>query len=311
MADDLFGLADLATINDRNLADLEVTDLLQDAPFLGVLPAAPASNGTVHKYLKETGAPVVGYRVINDGREHDHSEDTAVTINLAILDATFKVDVAVPSEYKNGGRDAWLTKELNRHLRAAFSKMEKQVFYGTTAQGDAVGHTGINDELSAASDAMVTALSTGTALTSVYLIRATENDCTAILGNEGNIDSMEPTIIEVAGAVTGTLPMWYVPTTGWAALQLGSAYSIHRIANVETASTGDTLTDDIIYDALAEFPASKQPNYIVMHRFARRDLRKSRTATNQTGSPAPLPVDVDGIPIIVTDSIRVDETEVV
>lgn len=310
MADDLFGLADLATINDNNLADIDVTDLLDEAPFLAALPATGASNGTTHKYLKETGAPVVGFRAVNDGREHDHSEDTLVTTNLAILDATFKADVAIASEYKDGGADGFINRELMRHLKAAFSKAEKQFFYGTTAQGDAAGFAGINDELDALADAMVSN-ATGTAnLTSIYLVRAGNDDAVAVLGNDGEISALDPQIMEVAGA-TGTFPAWYVPVTGWISLQLGSLYSIHRIANVSTTEAGLKMTDDLVFAALAEFPSNKWPTHIVAHRYAVRDLRDSRTATNGTGTPAPWPTEIEGIPIIMTDSIRTDETAVV
>lgn len=45
------------------------------------------------------------------------------------------------------------------------------------------------------------------------------------------------------------------------------------------------------------------PNYIVMNRRSAAQLRKSRTATNATGAPAPWPTEIEGIPIIVTDAI--------
>jgi hypothetical protein len=82
------------------------------------------------------------------------------------------------------------------------------------------------------------------------------------------------------------------------ALQLGSKYSAGRIANVEAA-----LTDDLIYEALSQFPASLQPTMICMNRSSLKLLRKSRTATNVTGAPAPRPTEVEGIPIFVTDQI--------
>jgi hypothetical protein len=85
-------------------------------------------------------------------------------------------------------------------------------------------------------------------------------------------------------------------------VQLGGAYSAARICNVQTK-----LTDDDIYSGLALFPASRQPNVIVMNRNALKLLRESRTATNPTGNPAPRPTEVDGIPIIVADAVRSDE----
>ena len=44
MSDTFMTLADLVKMNDQNLADLQITDLLQDAPLLAALAADTASN---------------------------------------------------------------------------------------------------------------------------------------------------------------------------------------------------------------------------------------------------------------------------
>jgi len=92
MADSLLALADLVKINDISVRDLGATDIFNDAPVLNQLSADMASHGTQHKYVKESGAPTVGFRAPNAGRDHSSSEDTVVTIDLKILDACFHVD---------------------------------------------------------------------------------------------------------------------------------------------------------------------------------------------------------------------------
>ena len=189
------------------------------------------------------------------------------------------------------------------------SVLEKQVIYGVG--NDANGFAGLHDnaQLDAVDDTMViecaTPGSTASSQTSVYILRHGQDDCSFILGNDGRIVvEDEPTIIQKAGASTDRsyYPALFVPVTGYAGFQIGGAYSAARICNIETA-----LTDDDIYDALALFPASRQPNAIVMNRDAMKLLRKSRTATNPSGDPAPRPTEVDGIPIIVTDSVKSTE----
>ena len=81
-----------------------------------------------------------------------------------------------------------------------------------------------------------------------------------------------------------------------------SVASVVRIANV-TGDAGKGATDALISKALALFPASRQPNVILMGRRSRNQLQASRTATNPTGAPAPLPEDSFGIGIITTDGI--------
>ncbi|MCC9644391.1 hypothetical protein LOC71_19130 [Rhodopirellula sp. JC740] len=111
MADTPITIADLVKINSMDVADNDVSDLLIDAPLIRSLVADTASNGTSHKYTKEASAPVVGFRSANDGRDHDASSDTLVTIDLKILDASFHVDKAVADAYTKGGPDGLMARE--------------------------------------------------------------------------------------------------------------------------------------------------------------------------------------------------------
>ncbi|WLD11881.1 major capsid protein [Planctellipticum variicoloris] len=311
MANEYLGLTELLQISDMNLADLNVTDLLQDAPLLAALAAGPASHATEHKYLKETGAPVVGFRAPNAGRENKKSADTLVTIVLKILAASFDCDKAIADAYPKGAQQ-WLGREAIRHLKAAFAGAEGQILYGVGSDAD--GFVGLADAstLNALADAMVVNAAGTTAATgsSVFLIRTNEdgNDCTLIAGKEGKIEVGDTVVIQKDdGTATGkSYPAYYTPIEGWLGLQIGSAYSVGRIANL-TADPGKGLTDALIYEALSRFPASRQPNRIAMNRRSLEQLRKSRTATNATGAPAPIPTEVEGIPIVTTDQIKSTE----
>ncbi|GAF84919.1 unnamed protein product, partial [marine sediment metagenome] len=154
MAETYATLAGLVQFNDKNLADLEVTDLLQDAPLLAMLHAQAASNGTLHKYLKLTTASSAAFRAANAGLTKTNSADTLVTDTLAILDGSFPVDVALAQEAKNG-KDAYLMMELMRTMKTVFSTTEKQIIYGVG--NDATGFPGLSDnaQLDALADAMV------------------------------------------------------------------------------------------------------------------------------------------------------------
>jgi hypothetical protein len=299
---------------------LDVTDLLDRAPLLQVITATAASNGTLHKYLKQTRASDAGFRSANAGRAKSNSQDLLVEATLKIIDGSFDTDVALAMGYK-GGVEAWIQKELIRTMKQAMFVIERQMFYGTKQQtgggylADSGGFTGLANStaLDATADSMVIAPATspGTtadAQTSVWLIRHGIDDVAMVLGNDGRFAvEEEPTIIQKLVDATEldagkSYPAYYVPVTGWGALQLGSIYSAGRICNIESK-----LDDDDIYEALSKFPSDKLPNVIAMNRKALSLLRKSRTATNATGAPAPFPTDVAGIPIVATDAIRVDE----
>ena len=306
MPDSLFALADLLKINDISLAPIDVTDLLNAAPLISRLPYVPATHGTVHKYTKESTAPTVGFRAANAGRAFSKSGDTEVTATLKILDWSYAVDKAIADAYVLGGASAFVGREGRRHLRAALFAYEKQILNGTV-DGDAAGFDGFADVIDLANamcvDAGGTTASTGS---SVYMIRAAESDVIGVLGNNGVFDMAESVVQNyVASGVN--LPVYYTAGTGYCGLQVGSAHSIGRIANL-TQDSGKGLTDDLLYELQSLFPTDRQPTHIVMNRRSREQLRASRTATNATGVPAPLPDQWEGIPIIPTDAILNTET---
>ena len=310
MASALNTLAGLIQFNDANNDDINVSDLLDDSPLLQVLFAKAASNGTLHKYLKQTVASGNAFRAANAGLTKTYSQDEQVTDTLKILDGSFSVDKALADAY-SGGPAAYIQKELMRTMKERLFNLEEQIINGVNA--DAAGFIGLQDDpqLDATSDAMViaagTAGSSADVQSSVYLIRSGDDDVAAIMGNEGSIvvsDTGVSPIYDSASALT-TYPGYYTGVVGYAGFQIGGAFSAARICNVETA-----LDDDDIYDALALFPAARQPTHIVMNRASLKLLRASRTATNQTGAPAPRPTEVEGIPIVVSDAVTQTEAVV-
>ncbi|AMV16593.1 major capsid protein [Planctomyces sp. SH-PL14] len=304
------GLTDLVKINDRNLADINVTDLLEDAPVLKRMAAVLASNGTEHKYLKQTQTGGAGFRDMNDGITQTVSADTLVTVTLKILDASFQLDKAYCDGYRFGP-EAAIDREGMRKLRAAFALAEKQMFYGTASPGNSAGFAGLgnnaafnNKDDSMVVDATGTTASTGS---SVWLFRSTEEDLAIVAGNDGQIVMDESYPIQATGT-NGPFPAYYTPITGWLGLQFGSVYSVVRICNL-TEDSGKGLTDDLIAKALEKIPAGKRSNlFLAGSRRSQRQLQDSRTATNPTGDPAPLPESAFKIPFIVTDQIVNTET---
>jgi len=303
----------LIQFNDKNLADLQITDLLQDAPLLAILTAIEASNGTQHKYLKQDGASSVGFRAALGGLAKTASTDTLITETCHIIDGSFDTDVALADAFK-GGRDAWLQLELVRTMRQAMAVIEKQMIYGNTSPGDTSGPDGMEDNaaLDATGDTMVhnAGGSNVNTQTSCLLIRHGINDFAVIAGNGGRfVVEDEPTIIQKtpdpSGAPTVHYPALYVPVTGYIGSQYGSAYSVARICNIEcnVLTSTTAFTDDMIAAALSKFPAARMPNVVAMNRNALRLLRQSRSSYSVTGAPAPFPTEAFGIPIVVSDQI--------
>lgn len=306
MADDFLGVSDLIA-DALDLSGTEINNILRGGPVVARLPFTESSNGTTHKYITHTADPVTGFRAENAGREFDHSVDVAVTATLKILDWSWASDKAVADAWKRG-REAFLTRESMRHVKSAVSKMEKQLFYGTSALGDSTGFAGLANlaQLDDSDDSMVVnaAGTTADTASSVYLLNLGESSGIAgVYKGDGPAFDMGETIVQDFLDGDGKhYPAYYTPACTWFGMQIGGAYSVSRIANL-TADAGKGLTDDLIYAAIEKHPVGHEPDVIVMNRRSREQLRSSRTATNATGTPAPLPEEVAGIPILLTDTL--------
>jgi hypothetical protein len=304
MAEDIATLAGLVQINNLNNDDIDVSDLLQDAPLIAAMAAVPASNGTNHSYLKETVAEGVAFRAVNAGVTNANSQDVEVSAVLKILDASYDVDTALARKAR-GGAEAYLEKRNMRKIAASLSTSESQIIYGTGAE--AGGFIGLFDNaaLNGLADSMVIEPAIpGTTVaeqTSVIFMRTGEDDCAYIAGNDGEIAIDDPVIdrkVVNPGTDNKVLGVFFVNINGWGGVQYGSAFSVGRIANIETS-----LTDDDMYAMLAKFPANRQPNLIAINRPANELLRKSRTAVNATGKAADYEDSFAGIKVVVTDRL--------
>ena len=307
MADAYLTSADVAHFNKTDM-DLLVSDVLNEAPVLAAL-SARAIRGNSFVYTRQSAAAAAGFRAVNDGIENTKSTYAKITCSLGVLDASFGVDVAA-AQVDERGWEHIMGIEASSHLTSAMSKFEQQIFNGTVGGAssdafngfadDAVMHVGGAMNVDAEGDTA----STGS---SCYLIRSGEGDVQALWGQNGELAIGELQVLERAGSATGRFPAYYHSITGWTGLAQGSSYSVARICNL-TEQAGKGLTDALIYQALALFPAARGPNMIACSRRSLRQLQASRTATSATGAPAPFPTEVEGVPIITTDSLLNTET---
>ena len=297
MANDLQTLANVLNVRDTDLNILPNT-ILDDAPLLQVMPAKSVA-GYQNIYRRRTGAPTVGFRTPNAGKEHDKTDYTKITEDLSYLDFTSQMDVAV-AESDIRGWEACVAEEAQSHLRAAMSVLEKQILNDTDS-GSFTGFAALGT-LDAAADEMVVDAGGATAGTSVYAIRFGPEDVQLTVGASGSM-SLGGTYkqqVEAVGSADTFYQAYITPGHFWVGVQVANTRSVGRIASI---NSGAPLTDDLISDLLGKFPVSRWPSVLVMNRTAWQQLQDSRTATNVTGAPAPFPNQSFGVPIVVTDSL--------
>ena len=139
---------------------------------------------------------------------------------------------------------------------------------------------------------------------SLYAIKAGDNDVKLVTPMSQGV-TLGDTIVTEANDTNH--PVYYTPASLYIGLQLGGKYSIGRIANLSVTTDTKPLTDDLISDLLAVFPAGSLPDFMITNRTMRKELQQGRTATNPTGSPAPFPDSAFGVPLFTTDAITITE----
>ena len=293
-------LADLQRFNDRTLADVEMSDIHDSAPLIKRLAAVPSSNGTLHRYEVETGAPVVGFRNLNEGRVNTKASVRTVESALKILDAGTSVDRAAADADQNG-KAAHIAKKAKRNLKAAHFVAEQQIINGEAEKGfmglrQAMAHLDNEYVINAGG-------TTANAGSSIYIIVTNDEGSDVALVSNKEITVGETTEVLLYDEDGKPFDGYRTPVLGWLGLQIGSKTSLVRIANI-TEQAGKGATDDLVYRGLELLPSDKHPELILMSRRSRRQIRESRTATNNTGAPAPLPTDVEGIEIVTSDAVE-------
>jgi hypothetical protein len=286
-----------------DLSGTEISNILSATPVVNRMQFVESSNGTTHKYIVHATNPTVDFIAETGGREFSRSTDTTVTATLAALDFSFPVRKTT-ADGTRMGRERVIAKEGLRHIASAMTVLERQILNTTSGSG----FTGFRTlgTLDALADAMVVNATGSTANTasSVYLVNEGESVgvCGVYRGDGPTIEMGDTILMDMLNADGTHYPAYYTPAMAYFGLQVGGAFSVSRIANI-TADSGKGLTDALLYEAWSRHPIGQKPTAIYMNRRSQEQLRKSRTATNATGAPAPLPDNWEGIPIVVTDNI--------
>lgn len=259
------------------------------------------------------GRTTGSFRDANQGTAPIKSTYENRLVETYILEARTRTDKAVADSHEDGAAAA-IALEAEGVMEGEMQGLAAQFYYGTGAGGNSAGFPGLIQAYDATNmvvDAGGTTANTGS---SVWLVREGPKDVTWAWGLNGQITASPLRIESVVDASDASKYYdAYVQTFyGRPGLQVGSTRSVCRIKKL-TADSGKGLTDALINQALAKFPAGLGPNVIFMSRRSAQQLQGSRTATSPTGQPAPwvnfiLGMDGRQIPIHVTEAISDTES---
>lgn len=265
-------------------------------------------QGTSYKTLIRTGLPTVGFRDGNQGAASGKSRYENRLVETFIMNPRWDVDKAIADKSEDGWQ-ILMADEAAGQIAAGIQQLGRQFYYGRNTAaalgGHAKGFAGLIDVVDAnyVVDAGGTTADTGT---SVWAVKFGPKAVQWIYGANGSMDPTEVSQRDVRDADGNPYTAYFQELFLYPGLQVTSPRFIARIKKL-TEDSGKGLTDARLSALLEKFPVGVRPDAIFMTKRSRRQLRDSRTATNDTGKEAPLPSDYEGIPIVVTESISITE----
>ena len=303
----LTGVPNLADVSalDAGIGSPVIGEAIGESPEVAVFPVDTIAGSTVELSVR-TGLPTVGFRDANEGRDYKKGTFEPRLFQTMVIEEPIGVDIqGVLNASANPGRV--LAAEAAAVTQAVVQHIGVQTWYGGTAQSDADAKAppGIYDQYDTSNEVDAGGSSTKT---SAWMVRLGMDTLDHVYGNGTTLnysEFREETIFDSNDKKLRGLVSYL---SGRVAVRLSNKKTAVRIKNIDGSS--NDLTDALLFQALQKFRENKvgQPNAIFMTPRSHEGLRAARTATNPSGTPAPLLDNWEGIPIYVTNNLSNAET---
>lgn len=299
-------LVDVAKL-DAGIGSPLISEVAMLAPEARVFPVDVIQGGSVEISVNTTSA-TVAFRNANEGTTPSIGGFESRLFQTQVIEHPIVIDIqGVLNASKDPARTMMGTARTV--LEGVLKHIGVQTWYGGTAQSgaDTKAFAGLLAQSNTAATHVVDA-DGSTALTSVFMARLGNDYCDHVYGNGTSLNMgewMEETVESSAGKKLRALVAY---VSGRVTARLSNKNALVRIKKVGT-DTGKKLTDLLLFSAYEKFLSlGQEPNAIFMTPRSLEQLRASRTATNPSGAPAPIPTDWNGVPIYLTNSISHAET---
>lgn len=298
-------LADVAVL-DEGIGSSVIDEASTGAPEIAVFPVDTIVGSSIELSVR-SGQPSVGFRNANEGRDFKSGDFISRLFQTTIIEEPIGVDIqGVLNASRNPGR--LLQSEAAAVTAAVFEHIGFQTWYGASAQSgaDSKAAPGLIQQYDSTN--MEVDAGDSTAKTSVWMLRLGVEVCDHVYGNDTTLNYgewREEMMTDSNNKKLRGLVNWL---SGRVAPRLANKRAALRIKNCGTDTPA--LDDDLLYSGYQKFRElnAAGPNAIFMTPRSQEQLRASRTATNETGQPAPLPDQWRGIPIYPTNNISEAET---
>lgn len=251
-----------------------------------------------------TGLPTVGFRYLNEGYAAGKPTFAQRTFQCGNLDVQIPVDKRLVDKAKSRGR--FLESRSAPYVSAALDLAIRQMWYGVS--NDAKGFVGLIAQ-SNPDAAHVVNVGGSADKSSVWFLELGRETLSWLWGNDTTI-YLDPqwkdvTLYDADDKPFPGLENWVHGSPG---LRLANKNAAVRVKNIGITE-GKTLTDDHLYAAMKLCTdLGMVPTVIYMNGRSGEQLRSSRVATNNVGTPPPLPTTWENIPIRYSPYISSAET---
>lgn len=275
------------------------------APELTLFPGFSVS-GLSYTSLRRVSVPEGGFTKLGAGSvpgksQFDNAEFFCYNYKNPLLET---VDRA---RANRKGEAAFLSMALSGAIRGAILKLGRTLYYGARAfGGGADAHPGLIDLYDADNMTVDAGGTADDTCSSVWLVKVgnmEDGNVSYVFGNNQgltNADWLRMLAAPNPEEPTKITQCWGNEVTASPGISLADPTCVVRIKKL-TNENGKGMNDSLGQFALEKFPTGVIPDFALMTKRTRRQLQQSR-ATPENKRP-PLPTDIEGIPIIVTDSL--------
>jgi hypothetical protein len=277
------------------------------APELGLVPAFSVDELS-YTSLRRISVPEGGFAAIGAGTAAGVSQYENGFFQCFQYKNLIEETKDKASAYRRGPA-AFLALAMSGAYQGAMRLLGRAFYYGAnTAPGGSTGSfagmVDLYDKVNMVIDAGGTTDNTASSIWFIKFGNMEDGNVSFVFGNNRGL---APLATWIDAMVTPVLASPTLRTHGWqnelsaaVGLSLADPSCAVRVKKI-TADAGKGMTDGLGQLAMEKFPVGIIPDVVLMTRRTRRQLQQSRV-TSLIPKP-PLPVDVEGIPIVITDSI--------
>jgi hypothetical protein len=317
------------TLSDVHAQNRSVGPLIEDnldrAPVWGRVPVT-RSRGLTYEQAVRTKYPSGEFTHVGEGALLTAAEYDLLEFRCKHVEAQLEVlESIVKARHRNTGAavEDVLELEAGGYIRQEMRDIDSQFFFGAASihRGAAKGFPGLIDMV-ATSNTLGAGATTGTTHTSAWFVFENADEGVSFLmpeGEELNLSPWQFGQVQLSGSVDGgdirKTNAYTSGLTGYIGLKaVRPERCIWRVCNIN--KTNARLTDEIAALIRALAPSGYTPTACYANPMVGFWLSGTRAPTTIEGAPVAstyagdLPASVGGIPLVYTDSLKLNESEV-